>query len=106
MKFDIKTFEIFLNASGIKFKKEHGFSNSKKWRFDYLILPEEDKIAIEIEGGEFIRGRHQRPGGFKEDCYKYNCATSVGWRVLRYTYSMLDENPDQVLVDIMFCRTR
>lgn len=55
----------------------------KDWRFDFAILRE--KIAIEIEGGIFINGRHNRAVPFREDCIKYNAATVRGWAVLRFT---------------------
>lgn len=42
-------------------------------------------VAVEIEGGKWIRGRHQRPTGFQSDIEKYNEATRLGWRVLRFT---------------------
>lgn len=55
----------------------------KDWRFDFAILPE--RIAIEVEGGIFVGGRHNRPVSFREDCLKYNSATVLGWAVLRFT---------------------
>lgn len=44
-----------------------------------------DKIAIEIEGGAWTRGRHTRGAGFIRDMEKYNHAALLGWRVLRFT---------------------
>src|SRR5690606_21812427 len=55
----------------------------KDWRFDFAIVRE--KIAIEIEGGIFINGRHNRLVSFREDCIKYNASTVRGWAVLRLT---------------------
>lgn len=63
--------------------REYRFHPTRRFRFDYA-LPEY-KIAIEIEGGVWIKGRHTRGAGYQRDLIKYNLATTLGWRVLRYT---------------------
>jgi len=65
-----------------KVEKEYRFCK-RRWRFDYAIP--DKKIAIEIEGGVWISGRHNRASGFLKDMEKYNTATILGWRVLRFT---------------------
>lgn len=60
---------------------EYRFAPPRRWRFDYA-LPSY-KIALEVEGGVWTRGRHVRPKGFINDMEKYNAATVIGWRVLR-----------------------
>lgn len=77
---------------------EYKFHPIRKWRFDYAITHK--KIAIEIEGGEYIQGRHMRPAGYAADCEKYNTATIMGWRVLRYTRGQLRKDPRQPFEDI------
>lgn len=62
--------------------REYKFHPERKWRFDFAFVPE--KIAVEIEGGIFTSGRHSRGANFIKDCEKYNAATILGWRVLRY----------------------
>ena len=63
--------------------KEYKFHPTRKWRFDYAIP--EHKIALEVEGGVWTRGRHTSPNGFLNDIEKYNTATLMGWRVFRTT---------------------
>lgn len=63
--------------------KEYKFHPERKWRFDYAIP--KYKIALEVEGGVWTRGRHTRPKGFLSDMEKYNTATLYGWRVFRTT---------------------
>lgn len=63
--------------------KEYRFHPTRKWRFDYAIP--EHKIALEVEGGVWTRGRHTSPKGFLNDIEKYNAATLMGWRVFRTT---------------------
>ena len=61
---------------------EFKFHPTRKWRFDFAYP--DSKIAIECEGGIYTMGRHIRPRGFMEDIEKYNSATMMGWRVLRF----------------------
>ena len=60
---------------------EHKFHDVRKWRFDFC-WPEQ-KLALEVEGGIFVGGRHGRGAGMKKDMEKYNAACVLGWRVLR-----------------------
>lgn len=61
---------------------EHRFHPVRKWRFD-LSWPDK-RVAVEVDGGTWTRGRHVRPMGFRNDCEKTNAAHELGWRVLRY----------------------
>lgn len=54
----------------------------RRWLFDFAFPG--GKVAVEVEGGVWSRGRHVSPVGFIKDCEKYNAATVGGWRVLRY----------------------
>jgi len=58
------------------------------------------KLAVEIEGGMYVRGRHQRARGYTNDCRKYNAAVLLGWRVLRYTTLDMKERPMQVVAEV------
>lgn len=62
---------------------EFRFHPERKWRFDFAWP--KLRIAVEIEGGVLSQGRHVRPQGFTNDCEKYNHASQLGWRVLRFT---------------------
>lgn len=63
--------------------KEYRFYKPRMWRFDYALPAH--KIAIEVEGGVWTRGRHVRPVGFLNDITKYNTAALCGWRLFRTT---------------------
>lgn len=62
---------------------EFRFHPTRRWRFDYA-WPDQ-QIAIEVEGGAWVGGRHTRGGGYIADMDKYNQAQVSGWIVLRYT---------------------
>lgn len=60
---------------------EYVFAPPRKWRFDYAWPA--NAVALEVEGGAFVAGRHTRGAGFREDCEKYNEAAALGWRIVR-----------------------
>lgn len=62
---------------------EYRFCPPRRWRFDYCLPVQ--RIAIEVEGGVWSRGRHVTPTGYLNDLEKYNMATLKGWRLLRCT---------------------
>jgi len=69
----------------------HRFHDTRNWQLD-CAWPDR-KLAVEIDGGEFVRGRHTRGLGFQNDCEKINAAIDAGWRVYRYTLTMLRTEP-------------
>ena len=77
--------EQLLTEADVPFTREYKFHPERRWRFDFVLLPLTRKIAIEIEGGIFNKGRHTRGKGFENDLIKYNQAVMDGWRVLRYS---------------------
>lgn len=62
---------------------EHQFEPTRKWRFDFAFIG--NRVAVEVEGGAWSRGRHTRGGGFIGDMDKYNRAAALGWRIIRCT---------------------
>lgn len=62
---------------------EHRFHATRRWRFD-LAWPAH-RLAVEVDGGVFVAGRHSRGVGYEADCEKYATALMDGWRVLRVT---------------------
>lgn len=82
-----EAFALHCRAENLNPEREYRFHPVRKWKFDYCFPW--IKLAVEIEGGSGIYGRHQRPGGFKADCEKYNAAALMGWRVLRYSTDMV-----------------
>lgn len=82
-------------------ESEYSFHPERKWRFDFAYP--DKRLAIEIEGGTWSHGRHSRPLGFSADCEKYNEATVLGWRVLRFTSDMLRTNPFDCIALVVQC---
>jgi len=71
-----------------EYVREYRFHPVRRWRFDFAF---EGKIAAEIEGGTYSRGRHTRGSGFIKDCEKYNTAAAMGWRVFRFPGEMVKD---------------
>lgn len=76
--------------------REYRFHPTRKWRFDFAWPHDNDfhcpecgqvywKLAVEIQGGVHIRGRHARGVGIEADNEKANAAAFLGWIVFRYT---------------------
>jgi len=82
---------ILLKEARIPFAREVKFHPVRKWRFDFVVLPESLKIAIEVEGGVFSGGRHVRGRGYIGDLVKYNAAALLGWKVLRYSTAQIND---------------
>lgn len=68
--------------------REYVFSE-RRWRFDFAWW--QQKVAVEVEGGTWISGRHTRGSSFEKDCVKYNEAALRGWRVFRVTPAMIED---------------
>jgi very-short-patch-repair endonuclease len=69
--------------------REHRFAPPRRWRFD-LSWPDR-KLAVEVEGGSFVAGRHSRGAGMEADMEKYNTAALMGWFVLRVNNHMVED---------------
>jgi|SRR5262245_31253796 len=53
----------------------------RRWRFDWA-WPRQ-RVALEVDGGVYTRGRHVRVRGYLADIAKLNEAQLLGWIVLR-----------------------
>jgi very-short-patch-repair endonuclease len=87
------------NEKGLIMEEEYKFNPERNWRFDFAIPSL--KIAVEFEGGIFTPGTsHNSPKTFTKDSNKYNSASILGWKVLRFTamnYKELTNQLNQIL---------
>ena len=66
----------------------------RKWRFDFCWP--DYKLAVELHGGNFVHGGHNRGMHQTSDYDKGNEAVKLGWRVLTFgTIAM--KKPDDVV---------
>lgn len=67
--------------------KSERYPRGRMWRFDFAFLAL--KIAVEVDGGTAVGGRHTTVKGFRSDCQKMNAAVGLGWKVLRGDSTMV-----------------
>jgi very-short-patch-repair endonuclease len=78
--------EQHIKVSGLPVPaREFKFHPTRRWRFDFAWPLW--KVAVEVDGGVYNRGRHVRGSGFERDAEKRNAAVMAGWRVLHFTPS-------------------
>ena len=71
--------------------EHYRFHPARMWKFDFAWP--EAKVALEIEGGAFVAGRHVQGVGYAKDCDKYNAATFMGWAIIRLSTLQLRQGP-------------
>jgi very-short-patch-repair endonuclease len=81
-KFDMFRY-VVQQRTGYALVAEYRFHRSRRWRFDYAIP--HLRLAIEIDGGVWHYGRHNRPQGYLSDMEKFNAAAALGWVVMKFT---------------------
>ena len=62
---------------------EHRFSPPRRWRWDWA-WPDR-RIALEVNGGIWTRGKHSRGAGQLRDFEKWSEGAAQGWRVIHVT---------------------
>lgn len=86
--------------STIRPMREYRFARpSKQYRFDFAFI--EQKVAVEMVGGAWTRGRHNRAQGMREDYDKHLLATLMGWRVVYLTTDMINDDPATYIKQIL-----
>lgn len=76
----------------------------RRWRIDRAWVTQ--RIALEIEGGIHMRGRHIRPAGFLSDMDKYNELALRGWLLVRISYDMIKDGRALALISRAHTTTR
>ena len=72
----------------------------RRWRFD-LAWPAE-KLAVEVNGGLFVAGRHSRGAGQLKDFEKLNAAQLAGWKVLQVSPKQISDGTLTALLRAAF----
>ena len=73
--------KLLLTAAGLpEAKREARILAPRRFRFDFAW--HKYKVALEVHGGQYTRGRHQTATGFAKDRVKMNLAQLAGWIVI------------------------
>lgn len=63
-------------------EREVLFHDTRKWRLDFAWP--ELLLAVEVQGGLYVKGAHNRGAYIEETNDKYNEAQLAGWIVLQF----------------------
>ncbi len=97
--------ETHIRLSGIPAPtREYRFHPRRRWRFDFAWPLY--KIAVEVDGGIYCRGRHVRGAGFERDAEKGNEAVLAGWRVLHFTPRHVKSGAAVQAIETLMRKTR
>ena len=70
-----ETFALHLRSAGIPFEREFRANPDRRWRWDFaFVLPIGGWIVVDIQGGSFVGGGHNRGEGYQKDIDKHNDA--------------------------------
>ena len=100
-------FELHLKARNVTaFEREYRFHPKRRWRLDFAWPVH--KLAVEIQGGIFTRGRHTRGAALTREYEKLNAAQLLGWTVLLVTGAQVESGDaaDVVAVTLKARETR
>lgn len=82
-------FALHCRVDGIPVVPQFKFAPDREWRADFAFP--EARLLVEIEGGIWKGGGHNRGVGFQKDIEKYNRATELGWWLMRFTTQQAKE---------------
>ena len=95
-------FDAILKQQYPGYESEYKFHPERRWKFDHAWP--HAKVALEIEGGVWVGGRHTSGSGFLKDMEKYNAAGLLGWRVFRATPQQVKNGQALELVRQIFIK--
>ena len=82
-----QTLAMMLRAYGVQFEREYRFAPPRRWRADFAVPAR--RLLIEVQGGHWVDGRHNRGSGYAADLERQNAAQLAGWTILQYTTDMV-----------------
>lgn len=81
MKYNSKIVVVYFVEMGLpKPELEYRFHPERRWRFDFAWP--DSKVAIEVQGGLFVMGRHTRGAALRKEHEKLNAAAAKHWGIL------------------------
>lgn len=78
------------------FKRNYRFHESRRWEWDFAWV--ERRLAVELQGGQWQRGRHTRGGkAYQNELEKHRAAVMSDWWCLCYTTDDIMKNDGALL---------
>lgn len=69
--------------------RELRFAPGRRFRADFAWP--HAMLLVEVDGGTWVAGRHNRGAGIEADAEKQSIAAVLGWRVIRVTAIQVDD---------------
>jgi very-short-patch-repair endonuclease len=89
--------QVWRGLDGPTLTPEYRFHQARQWRADYAHI--EALVIVEIDGGVWSGGRHNRGQGYIDDCRKLNAAAALGWTVFRIATGMVSVDDVQPIIN-------
>ena len=86
-----RSFAFALKAVGVEMIQQYRFHPTRRWRLDFADV--DSLVAVEIDGGEFANGAHNRGVRMANDYEKRNAAIEMGFVVFQLTGGMVRKDP-------------
>jgi very-short-patch-repair endonuclease len=83
-------------------EREYAFCPGRRFRSDFAFL--RARLLVEVEGGVWSKGRHNRGSGFIQDCEKGNLATILDWHLLRFTEKHIRDGSAVTMIEYMLAQ--
>jgi very-short-patch-repair endonuclease len=89
--------QVWRGLNGPTLTPEYRFHSTRQWRADYAHI--ESLTIIEIDGGVWSGGRHNRGQGYIDDCRKLNAAAALNWTVFRIATGMVSVDDVEPIIN-------
>ena len=86
-----RSFAFALKSVGVEMEQQYKFHPTRRWRLDFADIS--SSVAVEIDGGEFANGAHNRGVRMANDYEKRNAAIEMGFVVFQLTGGMVRKDP-------------
>lgn len=93
-RLESKLLAIASNAKLSRPISEYKFYSKRRWRFDFAWP--EIKLAVEVQGGIYVNGRHARGAALEQEYEKLNAAQILGWTVLLFGPTHINKQAGRV----------
>ena len=76
-----ETLAFQIRAAGLPSpEREYRIIPDRRFRWDFCF--HEARLAVEVQGGIYVKGAHSTGTGIERDAEKLNLATCAGWRTI------------------------
>ena len=77
-------------------QREFRFAPPRRWRWDLAWEPE--KLAVEVQGGTWVKSTHGGGAQQTKSFEKLNTAAILGWRILFVNAEMIEDGTALALI--------